>query len=92
MTLAEPLGGEQNRSVENIGDIWQHCGLNMHPQHDEHTDLLAATPAAPSGTEATGAGRPSTASPAAPREIGGREGPEPTRFGDWEKSGRCIDF
>jgi len=27
-----------------------------------------------------------------PREIGGREGPEPTRFGDWEKSGRCIDF
>jgi hypothetical protein len=28
----------------------------------------------------------------APREIGGREGPEPTRYGDWEKNGRCIDF
>jgi hypothetical protein len=28
----------------------------------------------------------------APREIGGREGPEPTRFGDWELRGRCIDF
>ena len=28
----------------------------------------------------------------APREIGGREGPDPTRFGDWEKNGRCIDF
>lgn len=27
-----------------------------------------------------------------PREIGGREGPEPTRYGDWEKNGRCIDF
>lgn len=26
------------------------------------------------------------------REIGGRDGPEPTRFGDWEKNGRCIDF
>jgi hypothetical protein len=26
------------------------------------------------------------------REIGGRDGPEPTRFGDWEKGGRCIDF
>ncbi len=25
-------------------------------------------------------------------EIGGRDGPEPTRFGDWEKNGRCIDF
>lgn len=29
---------------------------------------------------------------ARPREIGGRDGPEPTRFGDWEKNGRCIDF
>jgi hypothetical protein len=27
-----------------------------------------------------------------PTEIGGREGPEPTRFGDWERNGRCIDF
>jgi len=27
-----------------------------------------------------------------PKEIGGRDGPEPTRFGDWEKNGRCIDF
>ena len=32
-------------------------------------------------------------SPAAPaKEIGGRDGPEPTRYGDWEKNGRCIDF
>ncbi|MEM7611729.1 MAG: DUF1674 domain-containing protein [Pseudomonadota bacterium] len=27
-----------------------------------------------------------------PKEIGGRAGPEPTRYGDWEKNGRCIDF
>lgn len=27
-----------------------------------------------------------------PREIGGRGGADPTRFGDWEKDGRCIDF
>lgn len=27
-----------------------------------------------------------------PKEIGGRDGPDPTRFGDWEKGGRCIDF
>lgn len=26
------------------------------------------------------------------REIGGRDGPEPTRFGDWEKSGIASDF
>ena len=27
-----------------------------------------------------------------PKEIGGPKGPEPTRYGDWEKKGRCIDF
>ena len=26
------------------------------------------------------------------RELGGPSGPEPTRFGDWERNGRCIDF
>jgi hypothetical protein len=26
------------------------------------------------------------------RELGGRSGPEPTRYGDWEMNGRCIDF
>ena len=25
-------------------------------------------------------------------EIGGRKGLDPTRYGDWEKDGRCIDF
>jgi hypothetical protein len=39
---------------------------------------------APSAADGPTAGRP--------REIGGRDGPEPTRFGDWEKAGRCIDF
>ncbi len=27
-----------------------------------------------------------------PKEIGGRGGLDPTRYGDWEKAGRCIDF
>jgi len=27
-----------------------------------------------------------------PAEIGGRKGPDPTRYGDWELNGRCIDF
>ena len=32
------------------------------------------------------------AEPAKVREIGGPKGPEPTRYGDWERDGRCIDF
>lgn len=27
-----------------------------------------------------------------PREVGGVRGPEPTRYGDWERNGRCSDF
>ena len=41
------------------------------------------------------AAEPATAPVPAPAhavEIGGRGGPEPTRYGDWEKNGRCIDF
>lgn len=27
-----------------------------------------------------------------PNELGGRKGPEPVRYGDWEKKGLAIDF
>ena len=27
-----------------------------------------------------------------PKEVNGRDGPEPTRFGDWEKKGITSDF
>ena len=27
-----------------------------------------------------------------PAELGGRNGPEPVRYGDWEKNGIAIDF
>jgi hypothetical protein len=27
-----------------------------------------------------------------PGEHGGPKGPEPTRYGDWERKGRCVDF
>lgn len=41
-------------------------------------------------------GAAETAKPAAPtpapKEIGGRGGLDPVRYGDWEKNGRCIDF
>jgi len=26
------------------------------------------------------------------KEIGGPKGPEPTRYGDWERKGRAVDF
>ncbi|MFQ3183033.1 MAG: hypothetical protein ACI9RO_000093 [Alteromonas macleodii] len=27
-----------------------------------------------------------------PEELGGRDGPEPVRFGDWERKGIAVDF
>ena len=29
---------------------------------------------------------------AKPKEVGGPSGPEPTRYGDWERKGICVDF
>jgi len=30
--------------------------------------------------------------PDKPKEVGGRKGPEPTRYGDWENNGIASDF
>ena len=27
-----------------------------------------------------------------PKELGGRKGPEPVRYGDWERKGIAVDF
>ena len=40
---------------------------------------------------ATKPAKPATPKPM-PKEIGGVNGPEPTRYGDWENKGRCTDF
>lgn len=31
-------------------------------------------------------------SPTLPKELGGRDGPDPVRYGDWEKKGLAVDF
>lgn len=52
-----------------------------------------AEPPAPAEPESTPAADNDDAqAPARPREYGGPTGPEPTRYGDWERKGRCIDF
>ena len=53
----------------------------------------ALTPAARRALEEAAARRAAAeAALALPPEKGGREGPEPTRFGDWEKKGVAVDF
>ncbi|MGB7740190.1 MAG: DUF1674 domain-containing protein [Steroidobacteraceae bacterium] len=62
----------------------------MKPSHHEQTaDQIDPSAASPKVAPQPQASPPPLVQP---REIGGRDGPEPTRFGDWEKAGRCIDF
>ncbi|MDC1288150.1 DUF1674 domain-containing protein [Gammaproteobacteria bacterium] len=46
---------------------------------------------AESTTDETVVDQPGESEPKTP-EYGGPKGREPTRYGDWEKNGRCIDF
>ena len=48
-------------------------------------DQAPAVPAVP-------APDPTAQRPEAPKETGGPKGKDPTRYGDWESKGRCIDF
>ncbi len=45
----------------------------------------APAPAKPAKTESPGADGKA-------KETGGPSGPEPTRYGDWERNGICVDF
>ncbi len=54
---------------------------------DEGSGSTASVPAAKVPAKA-----PVDKPPTRPRETGGPAGLEPTRYGDWEKGGRCIDF
>ncbi|MEO8366083.1 MAG: DUF1674 domain-containing protein [Pseudoxanthomonas sp.] len=55
------------------------------------TTSVAAPTDTPAPETQQPVGKPVQKEPAV-KEIGGRDGPEPTRYGDWEKNGRCIDF
>ncbi|HEY8194439.1 MAG TPA: DUF1674 domain-containing protein [Hyphomicrobium sp.] len=59
---------------------------------DAAGDTRPLTPEARRALAEAEARRQKAAAEPSPREIGGRDGPEPTRFGDWEKGGLASDF
>ena len=50
------------------------------------------TPAAKRALEEAAARRAAAEKAEKPAEDGGPAGPEPTRFGDWERKGMAVDF
>ena len=60
---------------------------------DTHRTGPALPPAARRAlAEAEARRRQAEAAPPLPKELGGRDGPEPVRYGDWEKKGLAVDF
>jgi homeobox protein ESX1 len=71
------------------------------PPTPEIPDPPVQEPPGPDSPDPTGPNGPPVGDPPAerpvrmqrlPREIGGPAGPEPTRYGDWERNGRAFDF
>ena len=56
---------------------------------DEYKDLPPAAQRALAEAEER---RQKTKDQNLPPELGGRDGPEPVRYGDWEKKGIAVDF
>jgi len=59
------------------------------PSAEDRPDLPPAARRALAEAEAR---RKAARDLALPPELGGRDGPEPVRYGDWEKKGLAIDF
>lgn len=59
---------------------------------EERARRAALPPAARRALEEAEARRKAAPPPELPEELGGRDGPEPVRYGDWEKKGLAIDF
>jgi hypothetical protein len=63
----------------------------MRQADDSNPDLPPAARRALAEAMARRAARNAASAPVEP-EIGGPEGPEPTRYGDWERKGTVSDF
>lgn len=81
-SLTVDLAGQGFLPAEGVDDTQSPLGGERSSEQLE--SISQAQPEPPVATRSDSAPRP--------REIGGPKGPEPTRYGDWEKGGRCIDF
>ncbi len=62
------------------------------PDDDNKSSKNAQTDNADKVDEASDSAEACVEDDKSAKEVGGRDGPDPTRYGDWEKNGRCVDF
>jgi hypothetical protein len=75
---------------ENSPPFWQTFRMSAADSSDKSAGKPGSGQAAPEAETTAVAGGGDQARKI--REIGGPTGPDPTRYGDWERKGRCIDF
>ena len=64
----------------------------MNQRSSDDTPIEALPPAARRALAEAQARQQAAQPMAMPPEQGGRKGPEPVRFGDWERKGIAVDF
>jgi homeobox protein ESX1 len=84
---SRPVRGWLQQILADLPGMSMPAGKSSPPHAAVPTAGDAVSPAA-----GTSPSSPPAATAVRTRELGGPAGPEPTRFGDWEKNGRCIDF
>jgi len=85
--------GENNPQNDDDAPVKPRLGRAMAALMGEGRAAAPADPLPPaSAGEAPAPDGEAETLPGQPGEHGGPKGPEPTRFGDWERKGRCIDF
>ena len=87
---------EPMRHIECMSDEHANAPADAGPQYRARIpERQTSTPKSVENAAASEASAKNSAvaAPAnGPKELGGPKGPEPTRFGDWERDGRCVDF
>jgi hypothetical protein len=63
-----------------------------HPEIEGAAPGKPLSPAARRALEEAALRRQAAAPETKPAELGGPSGPEPTRYGDWERKGLAVDF
>lgn len=87
---ASPGGGPADAADALAAPLRERAEAELEALADGGIDDAADRKAKAAKKRADGGQTTDDASPV--EELGGPRGPEPTRFGDWERAGRCSDF
>ena len=88
----QTLQCDLNIQLRPVSDPEDPLTMTEQARTADHPPAARDSAVHPQTNSAQPTGQQAEQTPTRPREIGGREGLEPTRYGDWEMRGRCIDF